>query len=85
MKTTLNADGQIGIPQEIRDTDHLAVGDSFDLERLASGHYVLAKQSRTTRNIRFAVVTGTDGLPVIRVANGTISSELVKEIESRTA
>ena len=34
MKTTLNADGNIGIPAEIRQTDQLTAGDSFELERL---------------------------------------------------
>jgi len=37
MKTTLNADGNIGIPAEIRETDHLTAGDSFELERLIPG------------------------------------------------
>ena len=44
MKTTLNADGKIGIPGKIRQTDHLAAGDSFKLERLPGGHYPLTKQ-----------------------------------------
>ena len=44
MKTTLNADGKIGIPDEIRQTDHLTAGDSFELERLTPGHYLLTKQ-----------------------------------------
>ena len=43
MKTTLNADGKIGIPDEIRQTDHLTAGDSFELERLTPGHYLLTK------------------------------------------
>jgi bifunctional DNA-binding transcriptional regulator/antitoxin component of YhaV-PrlF toxin-antitoxin module len=84
MKTTLNADGQIGIPQQIRDADHLAPGDSFELERLTPGHYLLAKQSRPVGSARFTVATGDDGLPVIRVADGAITSRLVKEIESQT-
>lgn len=46
MKTTLSADGQIGIPTEIRQADHLSPGDSFELERLTPGRYLLAKQSR---------------------------------------
>jgi len=44
MKTTLSADGKIGIPDEIRQTDHLAAGDSFELERLTPGHYLLTRQ-----------------------------------------
>lgn len=82
MKTTLNANGQIGIPQQIRDADHLAPGDSFEFERLTPGHYLLAKQQ--SAGVRFTVATGDDGLPVIRVANGVITSRLVSEIESQT-
>ena len=84
MKTTLNAAGQVGIPDEIRQTDHLAAGDSFDLERLTPGHYLLTKQPRSTGSARFTVATGTDGLPVIRTENGVITSWLVKELESQT-
>ncbi len=65
MKTTLNADGQIGIPQQIR-----------------AGHYLLAKQQPA--GARFNLATADDGLPVIRVVNGAITSRLVKEIESQT-
>jgi len=82
MKTTLNADGQIGIPQQIRDADHLAPGDSFEPERLTPGHYLLAKQQPA--GARFNLATADDGLPVIRVVNGAITSRLVKEIESQT-
>lgn len=82
MKTTLNADGQIGIPQQIREADHLAAGDSFELERLTPGHYLLAKQQAAGE--RFTVATGEDGLPIIRVGNGVITSRLVAEIESQS-
>ena len=82
MKTTLNADGKIGIPDEIRQTDHLAAGDSFELERLTPGHYLLTKQPPPVA--RFTVATGEDGLPVIRPENGVITSRLVKDIESQT-
>lgn len=82
MKTTLKADGDIGIPDEIRQTDHLAAGDSFELERLTPGHYLLTKQPPP--GARFTVATGEDGLPVIRTENGNITSRLVKELESQT-
>ena len=82
MKTTLNADGRIGIPDEIRQTDHLTAGDSFELQRLTPGHYLLTKEQLA--GARFTVVTGEDGLPVIRGENGIITSRLVKEIESQT-
>jgi len=80
MKTMLNADGRIGIPDEIRRTDHLAAGDSFELERVTPGHYLLTRQQPP--GARCAVFTGQDGLPVIRTEGGMISSQLVKELES---
>ena len=82
MKTTLNADGNIGIPDEIRQTDNLNAGDSFELERLTPGHYLLTKQPPP--GALFTVSTGEDGLPVIRAENGVITSRLVKDIESQT-
>ena len=82
MKTMLNADGNIGIPDEIRRSDHLTAGDAFELERLTSGHYLLTKQPGT--GPRFSEGTAEDGLPVIRAENGVITSRLVKEIESQT-
>ncbi len=82
MKTMLNADGLIGIPPEIRQADHLSPGDSFEFVRLTPGHYLLAKEQ--SAGARFIVAEGDDGLPLIRVANGVITSRLVKEIESQT-
>ena len=82
MKTTLTAGGGIGIPPEIRRHDHLEAGDEFDLDRVASGHYLLTRLQRQPR--RISIATGEDGLPVIRANGGTITSKLVKEIESQT-
>lgn len=82
MKTTLNADGNIGIPAEIRQTDQLTAGDSFELERLTPGHYLLTRHLPSGALVTFA--TADDGLPVIRVACGVITSRLVKDIESQT-
>jgi bifunctional DNA-binding transcriptional regulator/antitoxin component of YhaV-PrlF toxin-antitoxin module len=82
MKTTLNADGHIGIPDEIRRSDHLAAGDAFELERLTPGHYLLTRQPLP--GPRFSVGTAEDGLPIIRAENGVITSRLVREIESQT-
>ena len=81
MKTTLNADGLIDIPQQIREADHLAPGDSFELQRLTPGHYLLAKQPPA--GARFVIAMGDDGLPVIKVTNGVITTRLVNEIESQ--
>jgi hypothetical protein len=60
----------------------LRSGDAFDLERLTSGHYLLSKQTQAAG--RFTVVTGADGLPVIRVETGVITSQQVQELESQT-
>ena len=75
MKTTLTAGGEIGIPPGIRRHDHLKAGDKFDLDRLASGHYVLIKLQK--QPVGFSIGTAEDGLPVIRSSGGTITSELV--------
>lgn len=82
MKTTLNTDGKIGIPDEIRHADHLNAGDSFELERLTAGHYLLTKQP--THQALVVIAVGKDGLPLIRGENGVITSRLVKEIESQS-
>jgi AbrB family looped-hinge helix DNA binding protein len=82
MKTTLNAEGQIIIPKQIRDSDHLIAGDSFELQRLTSGFYVLSKQSSERASLR--IETAEDGLPVIRGNSGIITTAMVREIESQT-
>jgi hypothetical protein len=82
MKMALTADGQIGIPPEIRQADHLGAGDLFSFDRLTSGHYVLTKV--TAPSGKLMVVTAEDGLPVIRAKGAVITSQIVKEIESQT-
>ena len=82
MKTTLNADGNIGIPKEIVRTDHLAVGDAFELKRLMSGQYLLTKQP--SGGARVVVTVGEDGLPLIRAEGGVITSQMIKDIEGQT-
>lgn len=81
MKTTLTSEGLIGIPAEVREADQLSPGDSFDLERLSPGHYLLAKQKAA---IRFNVIIGDDGLPIIRGKEGIITLQLVKELDSQS-
>ncbi len=81
MKTTLNERGEIGIPKPIRDSDHLQAGDAFTVERLTAGHYLLSKQKPVER---FRIATGSDGIPVIRVASGAITSQMVKDLETQT-
>jgi len=46
--------------------------------RLTRGQYLIAKQSAS--GARFAVATGDDGLPVIRVALGMITSRTISMI-----
>jgi hypothetical protein len=46
------------------------------------GHYVVTKEP--SPRPRFTVVSGQDGLPVIRTENGIITSQRVKELESLT-
>jgi hypothetical protein len=82
MKTVLSASGEIGIPEQIREADHLHAGDLFEVERLMPGHYVVTKEP--SPRPRFTVVSGQDGLPVIRTENGIITSQRVKELESLT-
>jgi bifunctional DNA-binding transcriptional regulator/antitoxin component of YhaV-PrlF toxin-antitoxin module len=82
MKTTLNGEGQIGIPEEVRVADHLAAGDSFELERLRPGRYLLSRQEASFSS--YEVVTAEDGLPLIRAPGATLTAEAVKELESRT-
>ena len=81
MKTKLGANGQIAIPVEVRQEDHLLPGDSFEWERVSAGQYLLARENRPDPS--FVVMTEEDGLPTIRGARGRITLELVKEIESR--
>lgn len=80
MKTTLSAEGQIGIPEEIRRSDRLAVGDSFKLSRLTAGQYLLVKEAPSGLPIEVSI--GSDGLPLIRAA-GMITSEMVRSIEAQ--
>ena len=82
MTTTLGIHGEIGIPSELREVDHLDAGDRFEIERVLPGRYVLSRVAEAPGS--FAVATGTDGLPVIRAqggGGGAISAALVREIE----
>jgi hypothetical protein len=44
----------------------------------------IAENGNSTARRKFSVVTEIDGLPVIRANGGTITSQLVHELESRT-
>ncbi len=72
MKTTYEAtvkNGQIQLP----DTVHLPENTKV---------LVVVPDAEISR---FSIVTADDGLSVIRTSNGTITSQLVKDIESQTA
>ena len=81
MNTALTENGQIGIPPEIRRTDHLEPGTLFSFDRLTPGHYLLTKLAAPPQ--RFTLATADDGLPVIRGLGGVITAKMVKDIESQ--
>ena len=62
--------GQIKLPETVHLPDHTKV---------------LVVVPLTEERQQFTIVTGDDGLPVIRTTNGVITSRLVKEIETQTA
>jgi len=41
MKTTISSKGQIVLPAELRQLDHIQPGQQFSLERLKAGEYLL--------------------------------------------
>lgn len=43
MKTTVSTKGQIVLPAEIRDQDHIEPGQQFEVQRLQAGEYLLKK------------------------------------------
>jgi AbrB family looped-hinge helix DNA binding protein len=44
MKTIVSSKGQIVLPAELRQRDHIAPGQRFEIERLEAGRYLLKKQ-----------------------------------------
>lgn len=44
MKTTISSKGQIVLPSEIRQMDHVEPGQEFDIERLDRGDYRLVRR-----------------------------------------
>src|SRR5439155_1271680 len=46
MTTTLSTQGEVAIPDEFREADHLKPGDNFEMRRTAPGRYVLEKLGR---------------------------------------
>ena len=45
MKTTVSSKGQIVLPAELRQMDHIEPGQEFDVERLDRGSYRLVRRA----------------------------------------
>ena len=45
MKTTISSKGQIVLPVEFRQMDHIKPGQEFDVERLDRGEYRLVRRA----------------------------------------
>jgi AbrB family looped-hinge helix DNA binding protein len=45
VKTTVSSKGQIVLPAELREIDHIEPGDEFTVERLDSGEYRLRRRT----------------------------------------
>lgn len=43
MKTTISTKGQIVLPADLRNQDHIEPGQEFAIERIESGEYLLKK------------------------------------------
>lgn len=44
MKTTVSSKGQIVLPAELREQDHILPGQQFQLERLDAGQYLFKRE-----------------------------------------
>lgn len=44
VKTTVSSKGQIVLPAELRQLDHIQPGQQFIVERIESGHYLLKRE-----------------------------------------
>ena len=45
MKTTVSSKGQIVLPAELRQQDHIEPGEEFEIQRLKRGEYHLKRRS----------------------------------------
>ena len=45
MKTVVSSKGQVVLPAEIRERDHIVAGQKFEIERLDAGEYLLKRQA----------------------------------------
>lgn len=44
MKTTVSSKGQVVLPAELREQDHIRPGQQFSIERIEAGQYLLKKE-----------------------------------------
>jgi len=44
MRTIVSSKGQIVLPAELRERDHIVAGQRFEIERLEAGRYLLKQQ-----------------------------------------
>jgi bifunctional DNA-binding transcriptional regulator/antitoxin component of YhaV-PrlF toxin-antitoxin module len=80
MTTTLSSEGQVAIPDEFRELDHLQAGDDFEMRRTAPGRYVLQKVSQAERHAtRSSSLYGHDVLTAPADAP-PLTPELVKAL-----
>jgi bifunctional DNA-binding transcriptional regulator/antitoxin component of YhaV-PrlF toxin-antitoxin module len=82
---TLSSKGQLALPKALRQSDALARGDVFKLERQAPGKYLLQKLAPLPRP-RPRLVKNRGGFLSFRGPAGSpgITSDLVKQLESET-
>ncbi len=78
--TSLSNRGEVAIPDEFREMDHLQPGDAFEMHRTAPGRYVLEKVPRVqTHATRCSSPYGHDVLTVPSDAL-PLTAEVVKEL-----
>ena len=82
---TLSSKGQLALPKQMREADHLGQRDVFRLQRLARGKYLLEKLAPPKRP-KAVLVKSKDGFLVFRARRSAprISGELVKKLGSET-
>jgi len=82
---TLSSKGQLALPKQLRESDHLAKSDLFRLQRLGRGKYLLERLAPPKRP-KATLVKSKEGFLVFRSAKGPrLSSDLVKKLEAETA
>ena len=80
-----------GLRVKYKDENHDLRSDRRERSNQASGDSSPADHTKVfvvvpeAKAEPFSVVTGEDGLPIIRTANGVITSQLVKDIEAQLA